>query len=29
MPDPTQERIYKKGQSEQSIEQHKLDLIAW
>ena len=29
MPDPTQERMYKKGQSEQSIEQHKLDLIAW
>ena len=29
MTDTTVDRMYKKGQSEQSIEQHKLDLIAW
>ena len=29
MSDVSADRMYKKGQSEQSIEQHKLDLIAW
>ena len=29
MTDAAADRMYKKGQSEQSIEQHKLDLIAW